>query len=129
MNIRYFARRVLPLVVAVGSSLLAVGLAVWPNRHGRYDASLAVLTATLIAIVWYTYLTYLMATREEPTYLALSLEYIHSHRALRPIISNPTTREVTVRIAFDVWVNKQWVDFGPVYQEWHLGEETEWEAG
>jgi hypothetical protein len=63
--------RVKPVWIAIGFTLLSITAAalvpwiLFPSV--RYDPSLAVLTLTLIAVVWYTYLTYMLATHAENT--------------------------------------------------------------
>ena len=47
-----------PVIVASLSSLAAIFLATVPNWGGPYDATVAVLTATLVAVIWYTCFTY-----------------------------------------------------------------------
>jgi hypothetical protein len=47
-----------PLIVASLASLTALFLSVVPNWGGPYDVNVAILTATLLAVIWYTYFTY-----------------------------------------------------------------------
>jgi len=53
------------LVVAVAATIAALLLAIGPNWRGRYDPNLALLAATLIAVVWYTFFNYCALHRDE----------------------------------------------------------------
>jgi len=46
-----------PLWLSVGATVASLALSVGPNWRGRCDASLAVLTAPLMTIVWTTFFT------------------------------------------------------------------------
>src|SRR6266849_8541248 len=106
-----FLRRWLPLIVSALFTVASIFLAI--GGGGEYDATLAVLTATLIALVWTGFFTYLSVTREDPTYVTLAMEYDPDWAALRPLINNPTPRLLTVRITLDVWIEQTWLaDFG-----------------
>src|SRR2546422_10789018 len=60
--------------LACAFSILSATLATIPNiRSGAYDPHLAILTLTLIAIIWYTYFTYRAVNPYTPTYLRTSL--------------------------------------------------------
>lgn len=93
--------------VAISASVAALILALLPAAFGAtdYDATIAVLTATLIAIVWYTFFTFWAATREDPTFLRVSLSRDALH--LLPLIENPTRRTVTVRPIMRIWIGGQ----------------------
>jgi len=100
MNPRLSARvrRFLPIVVATLSTIAAVTLAIGPAPRGPYDRSLAVLTATLVAVIWYTYATYQGVFGRKGTHLDLAMEYEPSSAALRPIIRNLSDNRVRIRI-------------------------------
>ena len=51
---------------ALLSSLAAIGLAIGPNFRETYDPNLAVLTLTVVSIIWYTYFTYCGINRAPP---------------------------------------------------------------
>ena len=56
-----------PLVIAISFTIVAVVLAVAPVFYGRatYEPTLAVLTATLIAVIWYSLFTHQLAESAE----------------------------------------------------------------
>lgn len=101
--------------------MVAVALAVAPFRDGHYDATLAVLTATLITVVWYTYFTYRAVHREPETFLLTALKW-SSRRGfdLMPSVRNPMPRAISVWVHVEVWVDGQPIDLGPFYR----GEEA-----
>ena len=70
----------IPVAIAVLSSAAALILALLPARHEphRYDAGLAVLTATLVAIIWYTFFTFgiLKKAEDEGTHRDLEAKLI-----------------------------------------------------
>jgi hypothetical protein len=108
------------LVITWVGSVVAIILAVIePLMPNIYSGSLAVLTATLIAIIWYTYYTHVSVTRLEPVWVKAKLEK-HAHLGLTPIIENVTkTRILEVRPELHVWVKDEEVDFGPFYRASH----------
>ena len=55
-----------PKAIAIGASLLALAAA-FPEVYGKgdWDSGLAVLTLTLIALVWYTFFTYQAVTLDD----------------------------------------------------------------
>jgi len=111
-----------PLGVAWAATGVAIALAVGPFIGGDYDATLAVLTATLITVVWYTYFTYRAVHREPETFLLTGLTTAPAKGFfLLPMVSNPMPRPVSVRVHLEVWVDGQPLDLGPFYR----GEEPQ----
>lgn len=91
-------------------TMLALGLAIVPNIGGAYNPMLAILTLTLIAIVWYTYFTYCAVNREESTIIQISLFEVKgdaSSTAIRPRVKNLTKRTVQIRPELEIWIDKQ----------------------
>ena len=110
-----------PLGVTWAATVVAVALAVGPFIGGTYDGTLAVLTATLITVIWYTYFTYRAVHREPETFLVTALRTSTSTPLLlHPVVRNPMTRAVSVRVHVEAWVDGQSVDLGPFYR----GDET-----
>ena len=94
-------------VVACLLSLASVGLAIGPGPRGPYDRELAVLTATLLGIIWYTYFSYRALHRAPETVLLTDLR---SHLdgsgvTLTPVLENRSPRTVVARIRLQVWVD------------------------
>lgn len=86
------------------STVVGVGLAIGPNWGGRYDGSLAVLTATFIAIVWYTYFTYRAVHRDEASRLSLDAEEVRGTRHVLVRLRNPTgERRIAARVFAEYW--------------------------
>ena len=93
-------------LLSVLCTVACIALAIGPNWRGRYDPTLAVLTATLIAIVWYTYFSFLAVHREEASELLLNVVRQPAGREIQLILRNPTrTRRLRVRFFVEVWRN------------------------
>jgi hypothetical protein len=104
--------------VSVGSSIACFLLATAHNIRGGYDPTLAVLTATLIAIVWYTFFTYCAIHREESSRLKVSLDRLESDRQrfLALTIANSTAeRVINFRIRLEVIRNGAKLEAHPVF--------------
>jgi hypothetical protein len=101
-------------VASIGSGLAAIG----PNIGGRYDPTLAVLTLTLIAVIWYTYYSYRSINRAEPTLLAYNLEGSITPRCvhLNAVIENRSARQVKVRVHAQLWLDDSEVRLAPFYR-------------
>ena len=99
-------------------SFVAVGLAIVPNFSGTYDPNLAVLTLTVVAVVWYTYFTYCGLHRESPTVLQLQVEGVmHPGRTqLNPGITNLSPRTVVATLHLTVSVDDDEVPLGAIYR-------------
>jgi hypothetical protein len=83
---------------SVAASAVAIFLAVVPNWGGSYDPNLAVLTATLIAIIWYTFFTYCALHKAEESRLQYDVRRSVANRMADLRINNPTRdRRITVR--------------------------------
>jgi hypothetical protein len=104
-----------PLGIAWAATLTAIGLATVPNFRGVYDPNLAVLTLTLIAVIWYTYFNYRSVHREPSGYLQVQLSYESTFETVNPIIQNPTERTLDVRLILDIWADGQRVEMDPFY--------------
>ncbi len=83
---------------SVGASAAAIFLAVGPNWGGPYDANLAVLTATLTAIIWYTFFSYCALHKAEESRLRYDVRRAHAHRM---VDLKSRTRLVTAASLFD----------------------------
>lgn len=97
-------------VISVIASVTAVVLAVLPaflHATVTYRSDVAVLTATLIAIIWYTYFTYVAVHRDEATRLipTLSAKY-GTPVALTLTVRNLSVRTVTAAIKAEIWVGR-----------------------
>lgn len=62
-------------------------MAVVPNWRGRYDPSLAVLTATLVAVIWYTFFSY-CALHRAPAALVTFRVYHAGPRMVVALVEN-----------------------------------------
>lgn len=90
-----------PLVAAWLATGLALALALAPE--GPYDPRLAVLTATLVAVIWYAYFTFRAGT--PPARVALNLNPGRGNpRGIYPEVKNLTDRHLHARIFVRVWV-------------------------
>lgn len=96
---RAFAIATLGTIAAVAMALLP---AIW---GGRYVPDLAILTTTLIAVIWYTYFTYQAVNRVEPGRLRFDLRADVERRLLHIRLENPTRTTVTARINQRVWAD------------------------
>jgi hypothetical protein len=106
-----------PLAVAWTASVGSVAAAVGPNLGGQYSPSTAVLTLTLIAVVWYTYFTYREVHREEPGRIDVTMELSeHKAYALLVTIGNPTARVLSARLFMDLWVEDEPVATGDTWR-------------
>lgn len=107
-----------PLVLAWLASAVAVCLAV--VSKGPYDPNLAVLTATLIAVIWYAYFTFRGVRRPARVDLRINPDLHLDSRlqkpALRPEVENKTDRRLTVRFYVCIWVDREPVPLGPFYR-------------
>jgi len=72
-------------IATIASAVLSIGLPPW----GAYDRNLAVLTATLIALIWYTFFTFCALHREERGRLTF-LVARGASRAIEFTVKNPT---------------------------------------
>jgi hypothetical protein len=95
------------LVITIIASILSIFFAIIPSfQGGRYSPELAILTMTLIAVVWYTYFTFCAVHTQTPTLLQLELIITTNHRFISKI-TNYSPRTVTGRIHVDAWPRKQ----------------------
>ena len=81
-----------PFCLTLISSFVALGLAIGPNAGGRYDPSLAVLTATLIAVLWYSFFAYCSLFKSEISTLRYEIRGPFERRRILVEVEN-TTRE------------------------------------
>jgi len=85
------------MILAALASIASVLLAIAPSlfsAHASYSPQLAVLTATLIAVIWYTYFTFLAVHREEGGLVVYDLHYDPSDNSIDLKLKNPTRRTV-----------------------------------
>lgn len=112
-------RRLRPaLAVAIAASLAAVALSTIPVlliwESVEYSPQVAVTTATLVAIILYTFFTYWAANRRERGYALLSLE--RDGLRLIPEVTNPTNRTLRARLYLRVWVDDDELERGSFYR-------------
>jgi hypothetical protein len=88
-------------------SILAVVLAIGPNIRGSYDPNLAVLTLTLIAVIWYTYFAYQSVNPYVRTVIRTELTGEASPTAIKlyPLVHNDSPNHVSVRCELDIWID------------------------
>lgn len=90
--------------IAVTASVTAVALAVGPPPWQGYDRSVAVLTATLVAVVWYTFFTYCAVHREERSTLTVQPQVASNKQLLLLRIENSTReRLIEFRVECEAW--------------------------
>ena len=88
-------------------TVTSIVLAVGPNIRGHYDPQLAVYTATLIAVIWYTYFSY----RSVNPYVRTIIRTTMTGQAhmddvfLSPRISNESPNHVEARIIVEAWLD------------------------
>jgi hypothetical protein len=102
------ARERAALTIAVLATVLAVVLSVAPvlsDSPARYSPQLAVLTATLIAVVWYTYFTFRAVHREEAGLVVYDLHYTPSDHSIDLKLENPTRRTVVAHAHTQVFLD------------------------
>jgi hypothetical protein len=95
-----------PFLIAWLATITSVLLAIGPNYSGRYDPTVAVLTATLVSLVWYTYFTFQLVNRRPPIRLSvdLSMDPSVGGLILRPIVSNPNETPLHIEMTVEVWI-------------------------
>jgi hypothetical protein len=110
---KWLWHRFLPPDVAWAATGSAIALATGFRLDGRYDPSLAVLVATLIAVVWYTYFTFRSTHPLEPVRLRTSLRWVGGPQSgLRLSIHNTSGRDVKARVCLTV-MRDQRIRTGP----------------
>jgi len=93
-----------PFLLSLVFTVVAVLLATVHNFGGSYDPTLAVLTATLVAVIWYTYFSYLAVHKQLPTRLSTDFQAeSHNLLHLHPVLSNPNHGYIRVRVYLDLW--------------------------
>src|SRR4051812_10263303 len=100
---RFVRGWVLAWFASIGSIIAAIG----PNIRGEYDANLAVLMLTLVALIWYTYFTYCSIHREDRTVILVAIEDDVGALSicLKPIVENRSPRTVDAYIRVQIWLN------------------------
>ena len=85
---------------------------------GSYDPNLAVLTLTVVAVIWYTYFTYCGVHREPPTILEHQVTGVFSPGSaqLNPIIANRSPRTVVATLHLTVRIDDDKVPVGAIYR-------------
>jgi hypothetical protein len=104
-------------LIAWATTVLGIGLATVPHWGGRYDASLAIYTLTLVAIIWYTYFTYRSVNPYHPTVVRASLSGLLHPLAidLSPQVRNDSPNDIAVQIVLDVWIDGKPHDLDAFY--------------
>lgn len=85
-------------ILSIVATMAAVGLAIGPNFRHAYDPALAVLTATLVAVIWYTFFSYCALHQVEEARLTCTVDRRDAFhpRRLRVTVANPThSRTIT----------------------------------
>lgn len=91
---------------SVIASLLGVGFAI--GAGGEYQPDLAVLTATLIAVNWYTFFSYCSLFRAEESTLNYEIKRAPANRMISVAVRNPTRdRRIQFRWRLSGWRNGQ----------------------
>lgn len=93
------------LIIAVVGTAIATFLATFPYFCETYNPFLAVLTATLITLIWYTYFTFLAIHRKESAYIGInfSITLKTDGLHLRPFIKNYSNRKAVGKVYLDIW--------------------------
>lgn len=90
--------------LAVAATVAAVGLAGGGTFRGRYDPNLAVLTATLVAVIWYTFFSYCAIHRTEASRLNWALQRSPGKRMVEVYVENVTAgRRISLRCRLLGW--------------------------
>lgn len=106
------------LGIAWVATVVALAVSVLPGIGRRLDQVLAILTLTLIAVIWYTYFTYRVVTKDEPTIVQLALEFDPERLAVRPIVMNKSPRALSVALDLSArWDDGTRVDFNDPFYE------------
>lgn len=102
----------------MAASAGAIFLALAPGgvTGGEYDAELAVLTGTLVALIWYAYFTFRVARSIPSLSIATGLQFAQEHLGLMPEVMNPTDRRLDVRITLGLWIDGERVPLGEFYE-------------
>jgi hypothetical protein len=102
-------------VIAVLSSGAALVLALIAN--GPYDPTLAVLTATLVGIIWYTFFTFQAVHRVAPVWVELDLVRRASGGGhdLLAVVRNPTEYLLKVSVTQRVWGERALLSVIPIH--------------
>jgi len=106
------------LWIALAFAVIAVLLAIAPSWNlvpKTYDANLAVLTATLVAIICYTYQTYRMVHQERPVAIHIRMCHDKEKRYLLPRFENGAERPLELNVWAQVRVDGEAVDLGEFY--------------
>lgn len=117
-----------PKLIAIAASAAAVAFAIGPNWDGEYAPDIAVLTLTLIAIVWYTYYSYLAVHREVPGRVGVDISMRDRFRVLSIKVANPSPRFLQARLHLDLWVDGAPISTGETWQG-APGHEVELDPG
>jgi hypothetical protein len=95
--------------VSVAATLVALVLAFALGFVGpaKYSPEVAVLTATLVAIIWYTFFTFQAVHREGATWVTANIERRRDSGGDRYVVtvSNPTERVVHVQPILRAWTD------------------------
>lgn len=93
-----------PFRLAVVASIASVGLAIGPHPDS-YDPQTAVLTATLVAVIWYSFFSYCsLHPHPEAGRIQVDVQSTPPPGTLAVIVYNPTqSREVSFRWEIDGW--------------------------
>jgi hypothetical protein len=100
------------IALAVVLTFTALSVILATASGGPYDPTVAVLTATLIAIIWYTFFTFQAVHREPATWVSFDLEQRpNGTRGLEHhlVVTNPTDRVVWIRPMLQAWTDGELV--------------------
>ena len=83
------------LYLSLAASVLSLVLAIVPDFSGVYDPTLAILTVTLIAVIWYTFLSFCAVFRVEESSLEYRVQQAKVDHTIEAYICNQSrTREI-----------------------------------
>ena len=122
-------RRNRPLFIAGATTTLVIvvlALSFWTFCVS--EGTFIILSLTLVAVVWYTYFTRLLATKKDEVTVVATIHYVPEARDLRVFVKNPTNRYAKTRIWVNVKVYGEDTDLGPEYSGqtiWHLTPQFE----
>jgi hypothetical protein len=87
-------------IASVVSIFLAIAPVFWADVE--YDPTLAVLTATLVSLIWYTYFTYKAVNNEPQTQLDFGFAYQKDPALMSLSIQNQRHHHVLCTVSFSI---------------------------
>ncbi len=109
-----------PRFLAWLATVVAIVLALLPRGGWEaYDAGLAVLTATLVAVVWAAFFAFRSVNPPAAVQVGVETKYQRNdsaHLLLRPWVKNPSGRAIRVQVFLNIWIDSQPTDVGGFYR-------------